>query len=313
MRIPERVLALLLVGVWPLLQSCRPEPVDPPASEPVADRMMLDLETLAADSMAGRGAGTEGGRMAREYLVSRLREMGLQPQLDTFAVRRFDGEVEGVNVRVTVPGTTFGERFIVTTAHYDHLGVRDGLVFNGADDNASGTAGLLDLVRGWTAEPPAHSIVAVFTDAEEGGLQGARHFVGSPPMPLDDILLEVNLDMVAHSSSELWVSGTHPWPALRPLVERIDPASPVVLLFGHDTPEDQGADNWIMASDHGPFHEAGVPFLYFGVADHPDYHRSTDDVETIDPVFYRGAIETVRRVVAEADRTLAGRRPGAQP
>lgn len=274
------------------------------------DALLDDVRVLAADSMAGRAVGSEGGRMARDHIVARLRQMGYSPALDTFAVSRRDGEVEGVNVRVEVAGTEVLDRYVVVTAHYDHLGVRNGEVFNGADDNASGTAGLLALAADLRADAPRHAFVLVFTDAEEGGLQGARHFVAAPPVPLDAVILNVNLDMVAHSDAELWVSGTHPWPALRPLVEGVEPVAPVTLRFGHDTPDDAGADNWIMASDHGPFHEAGVPFLYFGVADHPDYHRATDDVETIDPVFYRAAVQTIGRVLRAADEALERQRPG---
>ncbi len=276
----------------------------------VDDPLLHDLRVLAHDSLQGRATGSEGGRLAREYLTRRLGEVGLMVRADTFEVRRRDGVAEGVNLSVRFDGTEFGERAIIATAHYDHLGVRDGEIYNGADDNASGTAGLLALARWLALTPPRHSVILVFTDAEEGGLQGARHFVADPPMPLNDMLLEINLDMVGHSSSELWVSGTYPWPALRPLVESVEAVAPVVLRFGHDTPADRGADNWIMASDHGPFHQVGIPFLYFGVADHPDYHRPTDDVATIDVEFFRAAIETVRRVFEAADATLDGRRPG---
>lgn len=320
-RLP-RVPVLLLAGAFPLFAGCRSEPSEPAATDSVVaadpapgDRLMRDLEVLAHDSMAGRAVGTEGGRLARDYIVAQLRSMGLEPALDTFAVNTSvepDSEPrEGVNVRVTLPGTAHADRYIVTIAHYDHLGVREGEVYNGADDNASGTAGLLSLVRGWVDTPTEHSMIALFTDAEEGGLRGARHFVDEPPVPIEQLLLAVNLDMVGHSTSELWVAGTWPWPSLRPLVEAVEPAEPVELRFGHDTPEDQGADNWVMASDHGPFHRAGVPFLYFGVADHPDYHRPTDDVATIDPSFFRGAVETVRRVVARADASLDGGRSGS--
>ena len=90
----------------------------------------------------------------------------------------------------------------------------------------------------------------------------------------------------------------------------MEPAPPVFLVFGHDTEADTGSDNWIGASDHGAFHARGIPFLYFGVADHPDYHRPTDDTETLNPAFLEGAARTVFRVVAHLDGVLAGRRPG---
>ncbi len=300
-----RLVPILLLA----LAGCAAPSVPASAQDVDTAGLLHDLEVLAADSMSGRAAGTDGGRMARDYLVTRLRAMGFEPAQDTFAVMRRDGEVEGVNVRVALDGTVHPDRTIVVTAHYDHLGVREGEIYNGADDNASGTAGLLALAADFASRPPDHSILLVFTDAEEGGLQGARHFVSAPPVPLDAVILNVNLDMVAHSDAELWVTGTFPWPALRPVVEAVEPVPPVTLLFGHDTPDDEGADNWIMASDHGPFHAEGIPFLYFGVADHPDYHRPSDDVDTIDPAFFRAAVETVGRVLRAADGALAGERP----
>jgi Zn-dependent M28 family amino/carboxypeptidase len=279
-----------------------------------AEALMADVTVLAADSLEGRGAGTPGGEKARRYLMQRLQGMGFVVAQDTFPLRR-RGQDEGgeprtgVNLVVTVPGTTFPDRWIVLTAHYDHVGVRNGQVFNGADDNASGTAAVLALAEMLRAAPPGHSVLVALLDAEEGGLQGARHLVANPAVPLDRILVNVNLDMVGHSDGELWVTGTYPYPALKPLVEAVEPAPPVFLRFGHDTPEDRGSDNWVSASDHGAFHREGIPFLYFGVADHPDYHRPTDDADTLNPAFLAGATETVRRVLAHLDGALDGARP----
>lgn len=275
-----------------------------------ADRLWRDLEVLAHDSMQGRRVGTEGSRMARVHLVERLAELGLEPVLDTFTVERGGDTRTGVNVRATVRGTEHPERYLVLTAHYDHLGVRGGEVYNGTDDNASGSAGVLALAGRLVERPPRHSVVLALLDAEEGDLDGARHLVASFPVPLDRVLVNLNLDMIARSRGELWVSGTYPYPALRPLVEAAEVVPPVFLRFGHDTPEDTGADNWVVASDHAAFHREGVPFLYFGVADHPGYHDPTDDIEHIDPAFYVAAVETVAHVFDVLDRSLEGRRPG---
>lgn len=308
-RLPTPLLAAAL-----LVAACEPSSPGDEAvavAEDLAVVLNRDLSVLADDSMAGRAVGTEGNRRARDYIVAELRAVGLEPALDTFTVERRGETLTGVNIRVSFPGTAHPDRYIMALAHYDHVGVRDGEIYNGADDNASGTAGLLMLAREWAQRPPYHTITALFTDAEEGGLRGARHFVAEPPFPIDEIVLAVNMDMVGQSSADLWVAGTWPWPSLRPLVERVEPMPPVVLHFGHDTPDDRGGDNWTMASDHGPFHQAGVPFLYFGVEDHPHYHRPTDEVGTIDPVFHHAAVETVRRVIAEADASLGGQRSGS--
>ncbi|MDT8342229.1 MAG: M20/M25/M40 family metallo-hydrolase [Longimicrobiales bacterium] len=275
---------------------------------------MADVEALAHDSLQGRAAGSEGGATARHHLTARLEALGFRVAADSFPVRRRTGEpLTGVNLRVAVPGTEHPDRWLVLTAHYDHVGVRDGEVYNGADDNASGTAALLALAAALSREPPRHGVLLAFLDAEEGGLQGARHLVAEPPVPLDAVLLNVNLDMVGHAEGELWVAGTTPYPALRPLVEAVAPTPPVFLAFGHDTEADTGSDNWINASDHAAFHAQGIPFLYFGVADHPDYHRPTDDPATLNPAFLAGATATVLEVVRHLDGVLAGERPGGRP
>jgi hypothetical protein len=78
----------------------------------------------------------------------------------------------------------------------------------------------------------------------------------------------------------------------------------VRLLRGHDRPGARPSDDWTEASDHGPFHQVGIPFLYFGEEDHPDYHRPTDDIERIQSDFHAGAVETVRRTIEALDRKL---------
>lgn len=289
-----------------------PAAAQPDVAQPAVDgdRMWRDLGVLAHDSMQGRRVGTEGAARARSHIVARLAALGLAPVQDSFPVERGEESVTGVNVRAVVTGTEHPDRYLVLTAHYDHLGVRDGEIYNGTDDNASGTAAVLALARGLVERPPRHSVVLALLDAEEGGLDGARHLVANFPVPLDRVLLNLNLDMVSRSEGELWVSGTHQYPALRPLVEGAEPVPPVFLRFGHDTPEDTGADNWVFASDHAAFHREGIPFLYFGVADHPGYHDPGDDIEHIDRAFYVAAAQTVARVFEVVDGALEGSRPG---
>ncbi|MGH7127801.1 MAG: M28 family peptidase, partial [Planctomycetaceae bacterium] len=241
------------------------------------DRLMRDLRALAHDSMEGRGTGTEGAARARTYLVHRFAEVALEPITDGFE-KRFDlpgdsGAGKGVNLVGRIAGRSAGGQTLVVTAHYDHNGIRNGEIFNGADDNASGTAALLAIADHFRDNPPANAIVIAALDAEEIGLRGAQAFVADPPIPLERIAANVNLDMVGRNAAgELWVAGTHHYPALLPLVERVAARSGITLRAGHDTPDLPGGDDWTSASDHGAFHAAGIPFLYFGVEDHPDYH-----------------------------------------
>jgi Zn-dependent M28 family amino/carboxypeptidase len=270
-----------------------------------------DVSVLAADSMEGRGTATPGGARARAYLLRRFAEIGLRPlsggyelPFDIGAGR--DGTARrGVNLAGHVRGTALPESWIIVSAHYDHLGVQNGNVFNGADDNASGVAGLLALGEWAVQNPPQHSILFIAFDAEELGLRGARAFVDAPPFAREAIIINVNLDMIGRNDArELYVAGTAHYPALAPLVDSIAAAAPVRLLRGHDRPGARPSDDWTEASDHGPFHQVGIPFLYFGEEDHPDYHRPTDDIERIQSDFHAGAVETVRRTIEALDRKL---------
>lgn len=274
-----------------------------PASASSADyaQLMDDLRILSADDMQGRDTGSEGGAKAREYIVGRLEALGVQPspmgRLQPWEMQGRTREgvktFSGTNIIGVIPGTRVSDKYIVVTAHYDHVGVNDGQVFNGADDNASGVATMLELAKRLKANPPEHSVLIVALDGEERGLLGAKHFVEAPPVPLSSISMNLNFDMTARADSDgkLWVTGTYQHPYFRPLLERIAPRGTVSLAFGKDTPEDKGADNWVEASDHAAFHRAGLPFLYFGVNYHPDYHRPSDDFEKIVPATFQSSTE----------------------
>ncbi len=268
--------------------------------------LLEDVRALSADSMEGRGAGTKGGEMARAYVVQRLTEVGLAPLWSSFEQPfELPSKGKGVNLVGYVKGTKYPERLIVVTAHYDHLGVRNGQVYNGADDNASGVAVLLQLAAHYAgAVRPEHTLVFAALDAEELGLVGARALVKQLKSEKRDVALDVNLDMVGHSErGELYAAGTYHTPALRPALERVAAAAPVKLLLGHDRPE-QGHDDWTNQSDQFAFHKAGVPFVYFGVEDHKDYHKPTDDLDTLTRDFFVGAAETVLNAVSALDADL---------
>ena len=145
------------------------------------------------------------------------------------------------------------------------MGIRVGKIYDGADDNASGTSALFALASYFKKNRPDHSMIFVAFDAEEMGLQGARHFVGNLPVPKESILLNVNMDMLSRSDKgELYASGSFHYPQLRPSLERAQKKSKVKLLLGHDDPK-LGRDDWTNQSDHEAFHTAKIPFVYFGV------------------------------------------------
>ena len=148
------VLALVAAGA---LAACVPgtSEVSSPAQPEVSSQLWADLTTLSADDMEGRGTGTPGGERARAYIVSRFEELGIAApamgRLQPFSAegRSHEGRrtFNGVNVLGLIPGTRVGNRYIVVTAHYDHVGMYGGQIYNGADDNASGVATMLALAE----------------------------------------------------------------------------------------------------------------------------------------------------------------------
>jgi Zn-dependent M28 family amino/carboxypeptidase len=272
---------------------------------------MADVRTLAADEMGGRLPGTIGSAKARAYILRRMREAGLRPLpsgwTQEFAIARRPDQpaATGVNLMGYVPGRGRSKRWLVVTAHYDHVGVRGGEVYNGADDNASGVAVLLAAAERFARRRPEHNVLFVAFDAEEGGLRGARAFIADPPVPRRSIALNVNFDMVSRGDrGEIYAAGAYPWPFLRPRLEALAARAKITLKLGHDTPDMGPSQNWITESDHYAFHAAGIPFVYFGVEDHPDYHRPTDDPEKIPQAFFAGAAETLLAAIASLDADL---------
>lgn len=278
---------LLALSAFALLAS--------PALAAPGDRAIEDVRILSADDMEGRLVGSPGGEKARAYILGRLRDIGLVPVEQAFVIKRKDGtETKGVNLIARIEGSTPGGTVMVITAHYDHLGVHDGQIYNGADDNASGVAGLLAVAEAFKASPPKHTVLIVALDAEEGGLRGAKAFLETPPVPVGTIALNINFDMLAkNAKGELYAAGGSPNPWVKAQLEALVPAAPVSLKLGHDTGPDDSFDNWTYQSDHGVFAKAGIPWVYFGVEDHPEYNKPTDDFATVPQAFFRKAVDTV--------------------
>lgn len=309
--------AFLLASCWAQEPPPAPLPEPAPVEDPIpesARQLMEDLRLLAHDDMEGRDTGSPGGERARDYIVGRLEALGveapltgrLQPWSADNRSRIGAVRYDGVNVIGLIPGTRRPDRYIVVTAHYDHMGTYQGRIYNGADDNASGVASMLELAARLKAEAPEHSVLFVALDGEERGLLGARYFIERPPVPVEAIALNVNLDMTARADDGyLWVTGTWQNPQLRPMLEPIEPIGRVRLALGKDSPNDTGSNNWVNSSDHAVFHRAGLPFVYFGVDYHPDYHEPNDDYENVDPATYIAATELIVTAFRALDRGLA--------
>jgi glutamate carboxypeptidase len=290
----------------------------PAASRVDSGRLLKDLGTLAAPEMEGRLTGTAGNKRAQALILERFRALKLQPVNGSFEQKFSFTSNQGANTRfpdatnlfAIVPGTVARDRYVVVSAHYDHLGVKDRAIYHGADDNASGVAVLLAVARWFSARPPRVSLLLVAFDGEEEGLEGAKAFIAHPPVAIDRIDAIVNMDMVGRGDKNvIYVAGTTPYPALKPIVQEAAKGRTIEVRFGHDRPG-VAEEDWTQSSDHGPFHTAHVPFLYFGVEDHADYHQPTDTADKIPRAFYAEAAELVLATVQRLTETLPTARGG---
>jgi len=271
-----------------------------------SEALLERVRFLSLDSLEGRKTGEKGGLIARDYVVSQFKKYSISPLLDeytqpfSFEGRRDKKTYEGANVLGVIKGTEHPDKYIVMSAHYDHVGVRNGEIYNGADDDASGTSALFAMAEYFKKYPPKHSIVFAAFDAEELGLRGAAHFLEANTIAKENIALNINLDMVGRNdNNELYVVGTNLYKQLQPAVDGVKLPENFKLSVGHDGLD--GKQSWVFSSDHGPFHRQEIPFLYFGVEDHKDYHKPTDDFEFIQPEFYAKAVTAIISVFEKVD------------
>ena len=310
--------AFLALGLVWYLNTPKPPEADTtllPQSDYVDAGELLHLtELLSNDALEGRRIGTSGNEAARGFLRKRFETLRLKKIGDYYehpftVLPKSDSDseetVRGVNLLGLVEGETAGEgKMLVVTAHYDHLGVIEGEIYNGADDNASGVAALIEVATWFTKHKPQHDILFALVDGEEPGALGTRAMIRSGEIDLSRVAMNLNFDMVSRSDKdEIYASGTYHYPGLVPFVETLAADAPVTLLMGHDRPE-QGPDDWTKLSDQAAFYDAGIPFIYFGVEDHPDYHKPTDDYSGIPIDFFVRSAETLVKAVIAADKSL---------
>lgn len=273
------------------------------------------IGVLAHDSMRGRGTPGPELERAADYIEQAFRRAGLQPAGEGGRFRqRFPvprTEATAPNVIATLPGRDSALRgqYVALIAHFDHVGVGRAVgndsIYNGADDNASGTAGLIAIAEAFAGEAaPRRSVLVLAVSGEERGLLGSRWFAEHPTVPLDSIVGLVNLDMISRNRPDSvylngWGKSTVSDLVRRLARERAD----LGLSVGPDiedrpvTPAD---------SDHYPFQRRGIPYIFFYTGGHPDYHRVGDHPDRVDADkaarITRLAHATLRAMADEAAR-----------
>lgn len=311
-----------------VLQACKNKPETKQIA--VNEKMLLhNLKALSHDSMQGRFFGTEGNVKAQKFIAKQFDSLGITPAFSTGYIQEYpytftgkirqrmypianasedlstipDTTVTGGNVVAMIKGKS--DKAIVITGHFDHLGIQDGDIFNGADDNASGAAALLSIAEYFKQKSPKHTLFFAAVDAEEIGSLGCEFLLNNFPTAVENIVLNVNMDMIAHNDSlELFASGLYHYPKLKQPLTTLQ-ASDITLLYGHDDPNNKAEEDWTNSSDHRIFHKRQIPYIYFGVADHEDYHKATDTYEHINKAFYTKAVTLIIAAIEAYDAYLS--------
>ena len=284
---------------------------------PAARRVLTDVRFLADDRQEGRGLGTQGLDRAGAYIRDAFARAGLQASFQDFTVppdapavlHTNLGGKPTRNVIAVLPGAspTLRGEVVVIGAHYDHLGMggfgamdpdSTGKVHNGADDNASGTAALLEIGRALVARgmKPARTIVLVAFSGEELGTLGSSFFVQhAVPQPIDSLYAMLNLDMVGRMrNARLLALGSATAKEFPALLDSLNNPPRFDLRAS--------GDGW-GPSDHAVFYAARRPVLHFFTDLHDDYHRSTDDWDKLNVT----GIAQVAQFVADLGWALANR------
>jgi len=253
-----------------------------PLPDLAGSRLLAHVTALAHDSMRGRRYGSPDELRAAGYIQAELVRYGLtaltgDAWFQSFTDVRFPGTSQ--NVVGVLRGTgSLRDEWVLIGAHYDHVGVVDDMIHNGADDNASGTAALLELARALAAHaaadgfgsPDRRSLMFIAFGAEEAGLVGSYHFCQEPLVPLASVSAMLNLDMIGRlRSGTLYLAGALPDGVWTGLLARYEPGLTYVPLS-------------YIGSDHRCFLQRGRPALALFTGSHPQYHQPEDDAELVD-------------------------------
>ena len=297
------------------------------------------INILASDSLEGRETGKPGQKMAAAYIANHFKEIGIPPykrktyfqkfkvkskrhvcKCDdcdlTFFKRVFKSNqiIRGENVLGFIEGSDLKEELIIITAHYDHLGKHDSLIFNGADDDASGVAGAMEIAEAFMlakkdGKGPRRSILIMPVSGEEKGLLGSKYYTDNPAYPLNNTIANLNIDMIGrlddwHSTGNyVYLIGSDRLSYdLHNINEEINNKyTKLDLDYKYNDEEDP--NRYYYRSDHYNFAKNNIPVIFYFNGVHEDYHRPSDTIEKLD----FSKIKTISKLVFLTAWELANR------
>jgi len=317
------LLGMALVGS--VAAGCAAHTSPAPSSSPTPDSLSIrrDIEYLASPALAGRMTGTPGNDSAAAYLARRYAAIGVRP-LSAGYLQRFDarpaahnGAVVSLptqNVFGVVRGTdpALRDEYVVVGAHFDHLGANTTFAADprapglrlGADDNASGSAAVLELARLIARSPVKRSVIFAHFSGEEEGTLGSMYMVEHMPVPIDSVDAMLNFDMVGRLKDDrLIVFGVATSPDFAPMIQQATGATRLRVAAQGD------GDG---PSDHASFYLKNMPVLHFFTDSHEDYHKVGDTPDKINAGGEARVVafaESMLRAIADRPARLTFVRP----
>ena len=252
-----------------------------PIAHITANGILEDVQWLASDELQGRYYRSKEAKLAARYIADKWKDAGLVPLHGTSSMfLPVDDLRASPNVAAMWQGT--GDKYVLLTAHYDHLKPRrrgEDKIYNGADDNASGTAALIAIAKAVASlqDRVDASIVFVAFTGEEAGFIGSEFFAANSPIPLRNMVGLINLDMISRGDpNTIFLEGAPDAQRISLAINRAN--KQVGLSIVRNAHPD-----WLERSDQAPFMDRGVPSVFLSVEDHEDYHRVTDHADKILP------------------------------
>lgn len=269
-----------------------------------AEDLKKNLYVIASDEMEGRDTGSPGQKRAGAYMVNYYKNLGIshpkalgsyyQKVPADFMKKRGGGNLpDSENILAFIEGSEKPEEIVVISGHYDHVGTRNGVVYNGADDDGSGTVAVMEIAKAFQAAKkagngPKRSVLFLHVTGEEHGLFGSEYYTDHPVFPLANTVVDLNIDMIGRDDPEnrgkqyVYVIGSE---MLSSQLKVINEAANKMtnnleLNYKYDDPND--TEKLYYRSDHYNFAKNNVPVAFFFDGIHEDYHKPTDDVEKID-------------------------------
>ena len=302
---------LILPLAFALLQSCAANlsysgsPFQKSYESITSDELKTHLYIVASDEMEGRDTGSEGQKKAGKYLIEQYQKIGVShpKSMSSYyqivpkeALNGRRGSLpESENILAFIEGSEKPEEIIVVSAHYDHVGMSNGEIYNGADEAGSGTVALLEMAEAFqlakkAGNGPKRSILFLHVTGEEHGLLGSKYYADNPIFPMVNTVANLNIDMIGRcdpgncGKDYVYVIGSE---MLSTDLKKINEAANkqtvnLELNYKYDDPNDK--DRLYYRSDHYNFAKNGIPVIFYFDGIHEDYHKPSDTPDKIDYV-----------------------------